>query len=150
LLHNFPAITWDIWIRRESIPSGTTGTNAFAFLIDRTVGGIYTLDFGIQISDTNQKILVTLNNLVQSSPQYSNVFVDGTWSYFAVSLYNYQVTQNSGTVTNGCRLRFMSGTANMNSVVNCLAAYTGFAVNIADAMSLISYRSYIFNRMRIY
>ena len=54
LLHNYPQFTWDIWIRRESPnPATATGTIAFAFLQDRTSGGTYYLDFGIQISDTN-------------------------------------------------------------------------------------------------
>ena len=69
-MHNFPAITWDIWIRKESNIVGNTATNAFAFLIDRNISGVYTLDFGIQISDLNQKIIVTLNNMSQPSPQY--------------------------------------------------------------------------------
>ena len=95
-MNNYPAITWDIWVRKESTAYNLTGTNAFAFLIDSTIGGVYKIDFGIQISDLNQKIIVTLNNLSHFSPQYSNVFNDTSWSYFAVSLYQYHVTQTSG------------------------------------------------------
>lgn len=92
LLHNYPGFTFDVWVRRESAPPASApGTNAFAFLMDRTVASVYTIDFGIQISDVNQKIFVTMNNVVQSSPAYSNILKDNTWQYFAVSIYRYRV-----------------------------------------------------------
>lgn len=48
MLHNYPSFTFDVWVRRESPPpASATGTNAFAFLIDRTTAGNYFIDFGI-------------------------------------------------------------------------------------------------------
>lgn len=53
MLHNYDQFTIDFWVRRESIPPITnTAQNAFTFTLDRTVGGIYYLDFGIFIQDT--------------------------------------------------------------------------------------------------
>jgi len=53
MLHNYDQFTIDFWVRRESIPSASNvAPNAFTFTIDRTVGGIYYLDFGIYIQDS--------------------------------------------------------------------------------------------------
>jgi len=53
MLQNYDQFTIDFWVRRESIPSLTnTAPNAFTFTIDRTVTGVYYLDFGIFIQDT--------------------------------------------------------------------------------------------------
>lgn len=135
-----------MWVRRESAPpASATGTNAFAFLLDRTVSGTYYLDFGIQISDVNQRIIVTMNNIQQMSPQFSTMLKDNTWNYFAISLYRYSV----GTAK-GCRLRFMANVDGMNSVMSCANGYNSFTIDPQDTMTLVAYRSYIFNRIRVY
>jgi hypothetical protein len=145
LLHNYQGFTFDVWVRRESTPPPSVpGTNAIAFLIDKTVAGVYNLDFGIQISDTNQKILVTMANIVQNSPTYSNILKDNTWQYFAVSIYRYSVG-----ATRGCRIRFMANYEGLNSVINCVN-FQAFTITSANAMTLVTYRSYIFNKIRIF
>ena len=145
LLHNYPQFTFDVWVRRESAPpASSTGSYAFAFLIDRTVGANYYLDFGIQISDVNQKIYVTMNNKLQQSQTYANILKDNTWQYFAVSIYKYSVG-----ATKACRMRFMANVEGLNSVINCVS-FDGFTIDPADTMWLVAYRSYIFNKIRIY
>jgi hypothetical protein len=53
MLQNYDQFTIDFWVRRESIPSASnTAQNAFTFTLDRVVGGVYYLDFGIYIQDT--------------------------------------------------------------------------------------------------
>lgn len=88
MLQNYDQFTLDFWVRRESIPpASNTAPNAFTFTIDRIVGGVYYLDFGIYIQDTTQKIIVTLGNTTQSSPAFATMLIDNTWNYFAVSVY---------------------------------------------------------------
>jgi hypothetical protein len=65
LLHNFPQFTIDVWVRRESNPNAlnSAGTKAFSFLMDRMVGANQFIDFGFEISDTANRIIVTMNNI---------------------------------------------------------------------------------------
>ena len=85
-----------------------------------------------------------MNNVAQNSPQYSTIFLDGTWNYFAVSIYRYSVGSNKG-----CRMRFMTNAEALNSVISCVG-YVGLTVDSTAQMSIATYRNYIFNRMRIY
>lgn len=42
MLQNYNQFTIDMWVRRESVPPvSNTATNAFAFLIDKKVAGVY-------------------------------------------------------------------------------------------------------------
>jgi hypothetical protein len=64
LLHNYPGFTFDVWVRRESAANALNnmGTRAFGFYIDRIVSGAQYIDFGFEVSDVNNRIIVTLNN----------------------------------------------------------------------------------------
>ena len=86
-----------------------------------------------------------MGNLTMSSPTFTSILVDNTWNYFAVSIYRYSVG-----AAKYCRIRFMSNIDNMNAAINCPAGYNDLVVTQANAMSLVSYRSYIFNRIRVY
>ena len=85
-----------------------------------------------------------MNNVAQNSPTYSNILKDNTWNYFAVSIYRYQVG-----ATRGCRIRFMANVEGLNSVITC-SAFTGFTVTSANTLTVVSYRNYIFGKMRIW
>lgn len=61
-----------------------------------------------------------------------------------MSIYRFQVG-----ATRGCRIRFMSGVENLNSVITCVA-FDGFTVQPSSTLSLQSYRNYIFNKVRIF
>lgn len=67
LLHNYPGFTFDVWLRRESTPTilNNMGTRAFGFYIERIAGG--SIDYGFEVSDVNNRIIVTLNNKPQQS-----------------------------------------------------------------------------------
>jgi hypothetical protein len=67
LLHNYPGFTFDAWLRRESKPTilNNMGTRAFGFYIERIAGG--SIDYGFEVSDENNRIIVTLNNKPQQS-----------------------------------------------------------------------------------
>ena len=86
-----------------------------------------------------------MGNLTMTSPAFTSILVDNTWNYFAVSIYRYSVG-----AAKYCRIRFMSNVDNMNAAINCAAGYNDVAVTQANTMSLVSYRSYIFNRIRVY
>jgi hypothetical protein len=126
-----------------------TGVSAFQFLIDKTVSGTYQLDFGIDVQDVNQKIVVTLGNKAQSSSPFTTILKDNTWNYFAVSISRY----NAGAAV-GCRIRYM---ANLEAqplaspmAASCANGYNDFTITSANTMQLLSFRNYIFNRIRIF
>lgn len=147
LLHNYPQFTIDVWVRRESIPNAfnSAGTKAFSFLMDKMVSSIQYIDFGFEVSDTNNRIIVTMNNIQQQSPAYTNILKDNTWQYFAVSIYRYSVG-----ATKGCRLRYMANVEGLASTANCANGYNDFTITTADTMRLLSSRSYIFKQVRIF
>ena len=126
------------------------GTRAFGFYIDRLVGGIQHIDFGFEISDVNNRIILTVNNKPQQSAQYNAILKDNTWQYFAASIYRY--TYGATGSFKGCRLRFQANNENVGagSAVNCLTGYDDFTVFSTDKMWLVSSRSYIFKTLRIY
>jgi len=53
LLHNYPGFTFDVWLRREPIPTilNNGGARAFGFYIERIAGG--SIDYGFEVSDLN-------------------------------------------------------------------------------------------------
>ena len=93
-----------MWLRRESVPTAVNnmGTRAFGFYIERLVGG--NIDYGFEVSDVNNRIIVTLNNKPQQSAQYNAILKDNTWQYFSASLYRY--SYGAASSVKGCRLRF--------------------------------------------
>jgi hypothetical protein len=80
------------------------GTRAFGFYIDRIVSSAQYIDFGFEVSDVNNRIILTVNNKPQQSAQYAAVLKDNTWQYYAASIYRY--TYGATGATKGCRLRF--------------------------------------------
>jgi hypothetical protein len=64
-----------------------------------------------------------MGNVVQSSPAYTSILKDGTWNYFAVSIYRWNVGS-----ARGCRIRFMSNLDGLNSVINC-ASFVPYTVS---------------------
>lgn len=86
-----------------------------------------------------------MGNTTQSSPAFATMLIDNTWNYFAVSVYHYTVGSSRY-----CRLRFMSNVDTMNTAMNCGNGYNGFAITQSNKMTLTSFRSYIFNKVRIY